>query len=81
LDLSRIIQDLHSEQNRITELIHALEEVQKYYASRPAREASVRRRGRKSMGEDERLQVSQRMRKYWAMRRASEEGQTWAATG
>jgi hypothetical protein len=33
------------------------------------------------MGEDERLQVSERMRKYWAMRRASEEGQTWAATG
>ncbi len=63
-------------------MIRAVEDVQGYFASRPARQEMVRqRRGRKSMDVAERRQVSERMKKYWAMRRATEEEQNWAATG
>lgn len=81
LDLSKTIQDLHAERKRIVDLIRAVEDVQGYFASRLARQETVRRRGRKSMDVAERLQVSERMKKYWAMRRATEEEQNWAATG
>jgi hypothetical protein len=81
LDLSRTIQELHAERKRIIDLIRAVEQVRGYYASRPAPRESVRRRGRKSMDVAERLQVSERMKKYWAMRRSTEEQQDWAATG
>jgi len=41
-------------------------------ASLPAPEPAMRRRGRKFMGEKERQEVSRRMRKYWAARRANQ---------
>ena len=81
MDLNRTIQELHAERKRIIELIHAVEEVRGYYASRPTQEKTVRRRGRKSMAAAERRQVSERMKNYWAMRRRAQEEQSWAATG
>jgi hypothetical protein len=81
LDLTRTIQELHAERKRIIDLIHAVEEVRGYYTSRPAQGETVRRRGRKSMAAEERRQVSERMKKYWAIRRALQEEQSWAATG
>jgi hypothetical protein len=81
LDLSKTIQELHAERDRLTGLIRAVEEVQQYYASAPKRQEKVSKRGRKSMDAAERRQVSERMRKYWAQRREAEEGQDLAATG
>jgi hypothetical protein len=81
LDLARTIQELHAERKRIIDLIHAVEAMRGYYTARPTREETVRRRGRKSMGAAERRQVSERMKKYWAMRRAAGKEQSWAASG
>ena len=75
MNLSRAIQELHAERKRIVELIQAVEALQEHYLSQPAREKKVRRRGRKSMGEVERQQVSERMKRYWAARRDAEESQ------
>jgi len=72
---------LHAERKRLVALIQAVEEVQQYYTSLPRSEENVSRRGRKSMGTAERRQVSERMKKYWALRRDAEEGQELAATG
>ena len=63
MDLYQAIQELYEEKRRLDQAIAALES-QGYVPSAP-----VRRRGRKSMNEDERKQVSERMRKYWESRR------------
>lgn len=81
MDLFRAIQELHAERRRVVGLIQAVEEVRRYYGSLPAPKATSGRRGRKSMGRAERQEVSERMKKYWANRRAAQEGQDWAATG
>ena len=79
MDLFRTIQELHAERKRLVELIQAVEEIQGYYASRLALQKTRRRRGRKSMGTAERQQVSLRMRKYWEMRRRTQENHSRAA--
>ena len=79
MNLSRAIQELHAERKRIVELIQAVEAVQEHYTSQPTREKRVRRRGRKSMGQAERQQVSERMKRYWAARRDSEASQAQGA--
>ena len=80
MDLYGTLKELHAERERILELIHAIEEVAGYYTP-AAREKPARRRGRKSMGAAEREQVSERMKKYWALRRAEQEREDLAATG
>lgn len=64
MDLNKAIRDLHKELEKLNQLIEALEEF-KSTGTLPA----PRRRGRKSMGEQERQVVSERMKKYWADRR------------
>ncbi len=64
MDLNKAIRDLHEELEALNELIDALEEFEST-GTLPA----PRRRGRKSMGEQERKVVSERMKKYWANRR------------
>lgn len=64
MDLNKAIRDLHEELEKLNQLIEALEEF-KSTGTLPA----PRRRGRKSMGEQERQVVSERMKKYWANRR------------
>lgn len=65
MDLQKAIQELYEEKVKIDEVIASLE------AYLGANRGVVRRRGRKSMGSDERLEVSQRMKKYWASRRVT----------
>ncbi|MCL6506876.1 MAG: hypothetical protein K6T59_07610 [Bryobacteraceae bacterium] len=71
MDLYRAIRELYEEKRRIEEAIASLEQL---LASKSA--AGVfdsllkKRRGRKSMGPEERRMVSERMKKYWAQRRA-----------
>lgn len=65
MDLSKTIQELYTERERIDEVIASLEQFLATGEQGPLR----RRRGRKSMSADERLVVSERMRTYWASRR------------
>jgi len=68
IDLKHILKDLYSQRERLDHVIASLEALHKgTTAELPGRKKS--NRGRKSMGADERLEVSERMRKYWEARR------------
>jgi hypothetical protein len=68
MDLYRIIFELVQERNRIQRIIESLET-----ASR-GKQPSVprKRRGRKTMDRAARAEVSERMKRYWAKRRAEQ---------
>jgi hypothetical protein len=68
MDLLKTIQELYEERKRLDGAIAALESVVEAHADSP-NGAPPARRGRKSMSREERLKVSERMRKYWAARR------------
>ena len=68
MDLLKTIQELYEERKRLNGAIAALESVLDTNADSPNGHPHSRR-GRKSMSGEERLQVSERMRKYWAARR------------
>lgn len=73
MDLYRAIQDLYAEKEKLERVIASLEELQRTAASVPVLLAKPpKRRGRKSMSSQERQEVSERMRKYWAARRKGE---------
>lgn len=65
MDLEQVINELIKERNRLDSLIRALERGVEPRARGPARST----RGRKSMAPEERLQVAERMRQYWAARK------------
>ncbi len=67
MDLYNIIQQLYEERERIEQVIRSLEELLAEEAAQV--EAAPKRRGRKSMSQEERREVSKRMRKYWEARR------------
>jgi hypothetical protein len=67
MDLEPAIRYLRAEVEKLDRVITSLEKL----ISQPstALELSAKRRGRKSMGAEERQQVSARMKRYWAKRR------------
>jgi hypothetical protein len=67
MDLSKTIAELLDEKERLERVIAALEELASSMAGVPG--PWPNRAGRKSMGAEERLEVSARMKKYWARRR------------
>ncbi len=69
MDLNKAIRALYDERNRLDKLIDSLERVKARgeHLRNPAVHA---RRGRKKMNPAERQEVSQRMKRYWAARRA-----------
>jgi hypothetical protein len=70
MDLSKTIQDLYAEKEKLERVIASLEELQRASGlSVPPAPGSGKRRGRKSMSPDDRQEVSERMTKYWASRR------------
>lgn len=69
MDLYKAIQELYAEKEKLERVIASLEELQRAAGSIPAAPRGGRRRGRKSMGAKERLEVSERMKRYWANRR------------
>ncbi len=69
MNLQEIIQQLREEKARIERTLAALEELAGTAFQAPA---STHRRGRKSMNAAERLEVSKRMKKYWAARRKNQ---------
>lgn len=82
MDLSKAIRELSEEKRRLDAVIASLE-LMLAAGSRlpPPRPRGGRKRGRKSMSREERQQVSERMKKYWALRRNGhrEDGQAAAA--
>ena len=69
MDLYKAIQDLYAEKEKLEHVIASLEELQRTGSAIPALPKSAKRRGRKSMNSEERQEVAERMRKYWAGRR------------
>ena len=70
MDIYKIIGELVEERNRIAKIIASLEEAAGTRGSTPT---ARKRRGRKSMDPKARTEVSERMRRYWAKRRAEQE--------
>ncbi len=68
MDLYKAIQDLYAEKEKLERVIASLEELQRNAGALPAVPKSTRR-GRKSMSAEEREEVSERMKRYWAGRR------------
>lgn len=68
MDLYKAIQDLYAEKEKLERVIASLEELQRTAGALPAI-PKTSRRGRKSMSEEERGEVSERMKRYWAGRR------------
>lgn len=72
MDLLRAIKELDRERRRLDAVIERLETMlDEAKPSRPAK-----RRGRKHMTAAERRAVAQRMREYWARRRAADNSDT-----
>ncbi len=68
MDLYKAIRQLYEERARLDRVIASLEELQKA-AGEDSEGEPAKRRGRKAMSEEERRQVSERMKQYWADRR------------
>ena len=77
MDLYKAIQDLYAEKEKLERVIASLEELQRTAGTVPLPASKpVKRRGRKSMSSEERQEVSERMRRYWAGRRKGENLET-----
>lgn len=74
MDLYRIISELEQERKRLQRIIESLENLDP--AVGPPVRAAGKRRGRKSMDRAAREEVSARMKRYWAQRRAEREQQS-----
>jgi hypothetical protein len=71
VDLTNIIASLRAELERLNATIAALESLDgRVYSALPP--LTRDRRGRKTMGQEERKQVSERIRRYWEQRKARE---------
>ena len=66
MDLQKTIDFLRGEISRLERVVASLEELRDGGTVAPREK---KRRGRKSMTPEERKEVSERMRKYWAGRR------------
>ncbi len=74
MDLYKAIQDLYVEKEKLERIIASLEELQRSANSdTPSSPKSTSRRGRKSMSNAERQEVSERMKRYWEARRKGAE--------
>jgi hypothetical protein len=72
MDLQHLIQELKAEKNRLDSVIAALEAMQRTESGLAGGPGVPKRRGRKSMGQEERKNVSERMKKHWANRRPNQ---------
>jgi hypothetical protein len=66
MDFSRTIELLRREKEKLERAIALLEELQ---SAVPENTREKPRMGRRFIGDDERREISERMRKYWADRR------------
>jgi hypothetical protein len=72
VDLFKALRALYDEREKLDRVIASLEELQRRAALHAAEQpVQPKRRGRKFMDEASRKQVSERMKAYWAARRAA----------
>ena len=72
MDLDKVIRKLYEERAKLDEIIRTLEQLRQTAAV--VKENVVKkRRGRKFMNEEDRREVSERMKKYWAARRKNKD--------
>ena len=71
MDVYKALRELHEERSRLDVAIAALE-ARIRTISEPVR-TTRSRRGRRSMGTEERQEVSRRMSRYWAQRREMQQ--------
>jgi hypothetical protein len=70
IDLYKTIQDLYAEKEKLQRVIASLVDLQKVVGGDiPLMPKNGKRRGRKSMSDEERQTVSARMKQYWSGRR------------
>ena len=69
MHLYNALQELYAQKHKLETIIANLEELQVANGCEPRQSMGAKRRGRKSMGMQERRDVSRRMKKYWASRR------------
>jgi hypothetical protein len=74
VDVSQLLQQLRDQSERMDRAIAALEELHAAGVNIPISPG----RGRRSMGFEERSAVSQRMKRYWALRRSKKAKETAA---
>jgi hypothetical protein len=74
MDLDKIIAKLQGERAKLDEVISSLEQLKRSGADVP-KEVIKKRRGRKFMNEEDRREVSERMKRYWAARRKQKTDQ------
>lgn len=85
MDLVKTLTELRLERIQVIKAIGALEALQEHWpvgrvlAGQGLIEGE--KRGRKSMGQEERREVSERMRRYWAQRRQAERPAAAAGQG
>jgi hypothetical protein len=72
MELDKMLEFLYSEKEKLERVIAAMEDLHRSGSAMPEVLRVKSRRGRKSMGAEERQDVSERMKKYWAGRRASQ---------
>jgi hypothetical protein len=73
MDVYRIIRELVLERDRLQRIIDSLEEMKP--GGRDQARPGGKRRGRRSMDRAAREEVSERMKRYWAQRKAARGAQ------
>jgi hypothetical protein len=75
MDFYKALKELYAEKQKLERVIASLEELQRTAGGITGITGitKTKRRGRKSMGNQERQEVSRRMKKYWAGRRKQVE--------
>ncbi len=74
MDLKALIDELNARKAVLENAIGSLKEIQQSLSGGP--QTSEAKRGRKSMDEEERREVSERMKRYWASRRMAPDSGT-----
>ena len=69
MELPKLIEKLRQERAKLDDVIASLEQLEATIAE--AKKVVRKKRGRKSMDEAGRKEVSERMKRYWASRRSS----------
>jgi hypothetical protein len=73
MDLDKTLQDLYAERDKVERAIASLECLRKPGSDQTPAAEAPKRRGRRGMSPDERGEVSERMKRYWAARRKGSE--------
>jgi DNA-binding NarL/FixJ family response regulator len=79
MDTNKIVRELHEEKRRLSLVIARLEAVEEALCGPPQENPAKTNRGRKSMSPEERHEVSERMRRYWASRRKQRRANSGSA--